>query len=88
MCQIKEHTPTLSFSVVFIFRLAFESFKECAGVSPKSCFTLKCGIWDRLSCLYVSTFFLSANVIKSFRVDHKLLRLMGSHETIINNIRS
>jgi hypothetical protein len=41
-----------------------------------------------LSCLYVSTFFLSANVIKSFRVDHKLLRLMGSHETIINNIRS
>jgi hypothetical protein len=29
----KERTSTLSSSIIFIFKLAFESFKECEGVS-------------------------------------------------------
>ncbi len=32
MLQIKKRTPTPSF-VVFTFRFAFESFKECGGAS-------------------------------------------------------
>jgi hypothetical protein len=33
MLQTKEHTPTPSFFVVFIFVLAFESYKEFRDVS-------------------------------------------------------
>jgi hypothetical protein len=35
MLWAKEHIPTFSSSVVFTFRHAFESFKECGGVSLK-----------------------------------------------------
>jgi hypothetical protein len=35
MLWAKEHIPTFSSSVVFIFRFTFESFKECGGVSLK-----------------------------------------------------
>jgi hypothetical protein len=30
---VKERTLILSFSIVFTFKLAFESFKECGGAS-------------------------------------------------------
>jgi hypothetical protein len=33
MLQIKERTPIPSYFVIFIFKLAFESFKECGGAS-------------------------------------------------------
>jgi hypothetical protein len=34
MLQTKEHNSTLSFSIVFTFEFAFESFKVFGGVSP------------------------------------------------------
>jgi hypothetical protein len=32
--QTKEHAPTI-FSFIFIFKLTFESFKECEGASKE-----------------------------------------------------